>query len=102
MSLTTIEINFQSAQEQANRIEEAANSMKQLANQQMTETFQRISACWKGEAASAYLSKAEKVKQEVTSTADALYTIAKKIREQARRIYEAEKQAIAIAQSNIQ
>lgn len=99
MSFANIEINFQQAQAQAQKLEDVADSMKRLADQQMTGTIQEMSACWKGETAAAYFGKMEKVKQEVEATAETLYAAANSIRTQAKRIYDAEMQAIALAQS---
>lgn len=100
MSLSTIEINFQAAQMQAKKLEDIADDMKRLANQQLANTIQEMSTCWKGEAAASYFSKADKVKQDIAATAKKLYTIADSIREEAKRIYDAEMKAVALAQSN--
>ena len=100
MSISKIEINFQAAQMQAKKLEDIADNMKHLANQQLANTIQEMSACWKGEAATSYFSKADKVKQDIVATAQTLYAIAASIREEARRIYEAEMKAVALAQSN--
>lgn len=99
MSVANIEINFQQAQAQAKKLEDMADSMKRLANQQMADTIQEMSSCWKGETATAYFGKAERVKQDIASTAETLYAVASSIRTQAKRIYDAEMQAIALAQS---
>lgn len=100
MSLSTIEINFQAAQMQAKKLEDIADDMKRLANQQLANTIQEMSTCWKGEAAASYFSKADKVKQDIAATAKKLYIIADSIREEAKRIYDAEMKAVALAQSN--
>lgn len=99
MSFANIEIDFQQAQAQAKKLEDMADSMKRLANQQMADTIQEISYCWKGETATAYLGKAERVKQDIASTADTLYAVASRIKAQAKRIYDAEMQAISYTQS---
>lgn len=99
MSLTNIEIDFQNAQAQAKRLEDVADNMKHLADQQIADTIREMSSCWKGETAAAYFGKAEKVKQDIADTAKALYAVASSIREQAKRIYDAEMRAISLAQS---
>lgn len=99
MSLANIEINFQNAQAQAKKLEDIADNMKHLADQQMADTIREMSSCWRGEAAAAYFGKAEKVKQDIMDTAKALYAVANSIRAQAKRIYDAEMQAIALTQS---
>lgn len=98
MSLTKIEIDFQNAQAQAKRLEDVADNMKRLADQQIADTIREMSSCWKGETAAAYFGKAEKVKQDIADTAKALYAVASNIRAQARRIYDAEMQAISLTQ----
>ena len=100
MSSSQIEINFQAAQMQAKKLEDIADDMKRLADQQLANTIQEMSACWKGEAATAYFGKADKVKQDIAATAKTLHTIAASIREEAKRIYDAEMKAVALAQSN--
>lgn len=99
MSFASIEINFQQAQAQAKKLEDMADSMKHLANQQMADTIQGISYCWKGETAAAYLVKAERVRQDIANTAEALYAAANSIKTQAKRIYDAEMQAISLTQT---
>lgn len=96
-----IEINFQAAQRQATELEVIADNMRHLAEQQMADAVQGISSCWRGESAAAYLVKAEKVRQDIADTAKELYETASSIRAQAKRIYDAEMQAIALAQSEI-
>lgn len=100
MSFSKIEINFQAAQAQAKKLEDIADDMKRLANQQLANTIQEMSACWKGEAATSYFSKADKVKQDIAATAKTLYAIAESIREESKRIYDAEMRAVTLAQSN--
>lgn len=99
MSIANIEMDFQNAQAQAKKLESAADNMKRLANQQMADTIREMASCWKGETATAYFQKAEKVRQDIADSAKALYAAANSIRTQARRIYDAEMQAIALAQS---
>ncbi len=99
MSLELIKINFQTAQAQAQKLEDIADNMRNLANQQMLNTIQEMSACWKGETAAIYFRKAEQVRQDVSKTAEKLYETASSIREQAKRVYDAEMQAITLAQT---
>ena len=100
MSSSQININFQAAQMQAKKLEDIADNKKRLADQQLANTVQEMSACWKGEAATAYFSKVGKVKQDIAATAKTLYAIAASIREEAKRIYDAEMKAVTLAQSN--
>lgn len=99
MSLELIKINFQTAQAQAQKLESIADSIKGLSSRQMASTIQEMSACWKGESAAAYLSKAEQVQQNISKTSEELYKAAAAIREQAKRIYDAEMQSITLAQT---
>ena len=97
MSAIKIEIDFAAANAQANRLEDLAVKIQDLAEKQLSDTITLLSSGWSGESASAYLQKAEYVKDNITQTAKTLLSIAETIRTDAQRIYDAEKAAVEIA-----
>lgn len=101
MELREINVNFEQLQEQARRLEEIAAEIKRLADQQMAQTLQEMAVCWKGETASAYFNKADRVKQDIIDTAKLLNEAADGIRAQAKRIYDAEMQAVTLTQTDL-
>lgn len=101
MELWEINVNFEQLQAQAQRLEDIAADMKRLAGQQLERTIQEMAGCWKGETASAYFGKAEAVKQDIARTAASLNEAAEDIRAQARRLYNAEQQAVNLAQTDL-
>lgn len=98
MGYTSIEIDFTEACMQAKKLEECAENMEHLANQQIADTLKTMATGWKGESANAYFAKADIVKSEIAATAKTLYSIASSIRAQARRTYDAEKEALRLAE----
>lgn len=102
MERNAIEINFSEACAQADKLEALAVNMKKIANQQLNQTFQELSAAWKGETATAYLSKAERVVESILSAADEINRIGQQVRAKAKLIYNAEISALHIAENRNQ
>ena len=100
MALTrsVIMFNFRRAQQQAEELDEIADSLSRMAKNDFENTMQNVAAAWKGENASKYLIKGDKLQGNMCSTAQSLRGIAADIRKVARRIYEAEMAALAIAE----
>lgn len=94
----SIEFNFRKAMNQADQIDGIANSLSRLSRDRFGSTMQGISASWKGDNASLYLSKGEKLQGNMDGTASELHSIASDIRTVAKRLYRAEMAALAIAQ----
>ena len=101
MALTkaTIMFNFRRALQQADELDEIANSLSRLAKSDFESTMQNISINWKGENARGYLAKGEKLQGNMCFSANSLHSIASDIRNVARRIYNAEMKALAIAEA---
>ena len=99
MGQSRIEIDFAAANSQASKLEEIAEEMTRLANQQLAGTIETITSGWQGETAAAYISKAQTVKNNIAQTAKMLTAIAQTIRADAKRIYAAEKAALEIAET---
>ena len=96
-SKAAIEFDFRQAMNRANELEQVASEMKRMANNDMQSSLQQLSAAWKGEAASAYLTKGGRLKNKVIKSADDLNKTASTIRNVAKRVYEAEMRVYYIA-----
>ena len=92
-----IEFDFRKALGQSDKIDEIANQLNRLSGTEFESTMQNVSAGWKGENASLYLSKGSALQGKIGGTAKELYGVASDIRTIAKRIYDAEMAALAIA-----
>lgn len=97
LTKSMIEINFQSAKNDAKKLEEAAEHLERLARGQYEEVMQGISKSWKSDNASEYIRKGRKVETEMLATAKELKSLATQVRQAAQRIYNAEMRAVEIA-----
>lgn len=98
LSRTAIIFNFRKAIQQADELDDIARQLSRMASSDFSATMQKVSANWKGANASAYLVKGNRLQGDMVSTAAALRGIATEIRNVARRIYNAEMRALAIAE----
>lgn len=94
----SIEFNFRKAVSQADRLDQTADRLNRLANNQFGNTLQGLAASWKGENASMYLDKGDRLQGQMDGTAKELHRIASDIRRIAKRMYDAEMEALRIAQ----
>ena len=101
MALTraAIMFNFRKALQQADELDDIANSLSRMAKSEFEGTMQNISINWKGENARKYLAKGDRLQGDMYSTANSLHSIASDIRKVARKIYNAEIKALAIAEA---
>lgn len=99
LSEGTITFNFNRAMQQARELDEIAANLSNLATSDFEGTLQNISMNWKGENARKYLIKGENLKSDMRSTAGFLRGVASDIRAVAKRVYDAEMQALAIARA---
>jgi len=99
ISKDTIIMNFKSAMAQADKLDTIADRLNKLNNSEFEQILNSINANWKGECASKYLHKGDKLQEYMTDTSGSLHDIAEEIRNIARRIYNAEMAALAIAEA---
>lgn len=92
-----IEFDFKQAMRQANKIDELANDLNRLSDRKFGGSLQKLSASWKGENASLYLAKGNSLQDKINRTSRELHAIAADIRTIAKRLYDAEMAALAIA-----
>lgn len=100
MSLSehAIKINFQKARQQAAKLDEIADTLKNLSEHEFADTMQTIRNNWRGENADIYINKGFNLQGNMTQTANSFHAIASEIRTIAQRIYDAEMNALRIAQ----
>lgn len=93
-----IEMNFRQAKQQAARLENLASRLENLAKREMEETLQRLSGCWRGKGADAYMQKGHRLSEDILQTAGDLQRTAQTIRTTAKRTYDAEMRARELAE----
>ncbi len=96
-----IEFDFKKALGQADKIEAIAEKLNKMSTVELGNIMQNLSVGWKGENAELYLSKGSSLQDKMNETAKSLYAAASEIRTIAKRIYDAEMAALAIAQERI-
>lgn len=96
-----IEWNYIQAKRQAARLEEQADRLGRLATNQLEGTLRKLSYNWKGDSASAYIRKGDRMKDEMNSLARELKKTASVIRSSAERTYRAEMRARELARKRI-
>lgn len=97
-SRSKIQFDFNQAKKQAGRIDDIADGLSGLSKKKLENALQTLSNNWEGANASAYLSKGDRLQGEINSTVLELHSIASDIRTIAQRIYNAEMEALRIAE----
>ncbi len=95
----SIEFDFRKVMNQAEQIDGIANQLDHLSGNRFDSIMQEISANWKGDSASLYVSKGESLQGNMNDTVSELRSIASDIRLIAKRLYIAEMAALAVAQN---
>ncbi|MDO5348963.1 MAG: WXG100 family type VII secretion target [Lachnospiraceae bacterium] len=92
-----IRFNFRQALSQADELDGVADRLERLSGKTMESSMQKLAAAWKGQNAAAFLKKEDILKGDMKKTASQIHDIADDIRRIARRVYEAEMEALRIA-----
>ncbi len=92
-----IEMDFRQAMRQADEVDEIASSLSRLADDKLEGSLITLASGWTGENANAYIKKGQALEGRINASAGDLRQVAEAIRSAARRIYEAEMTALAIA-----
>lgn len=92
-------MNYREAMQQARDLDTLAGRIRSTANQKVEESMQLLSSGWKGNNATEFLRKYSELKRQILESAEELRSIADDIRTAARIIYNAEMEALRIAQS---
>ena len=96
-SEATIQYNFAQAMRQADELDDLANQLTRLAENNVRNVMSNVQHNWEGESASIFLSKAEKSRNDIMQTARQMRNVASGIRKAARNVRAAEEQARQIA-----
>lgn len=96
-SLITINMEFNKAKKQAEKLEEIAREIEQTADDKMGNALAGINSAWKSDTAASYLQKGTKVQEDLKNRAKELRKVATTIRQIAKNTYDAEMNAYRIA-----
>lgn len=96
-SRSEIRFNFRQALNQADKLDDVADRLERLSGRTLENSMQTLSAAWKGENAAAFLNKEDILKGDIKKTAANIHDIADDIRRIAKRVYNAEMEALRIA-----
>lgn len=97
MMTYSINWNYIQSKQQAAHLEEQAERLRAISLGKMDEAILGLSGSWEGENATACLSKAEQLKNDVEEAARNLSKTAAVIRSLAERSYQAEERVREIA-----
>lgn len=98
MTRQLIEITFGNAVAQAKQLDECADAMVRLANNSIGNIKSDLNSAWQGDSANAYIAKLDLTSENIITTANKLYEIARTIRKVARIFRESELRVLALAQ----
>lgn len=91
-----IELNYSKALGQADRLEQAAEKLNMVSQQQFQDTIQNLSADWTGTGASSYIAKGNRLVSDMNATAREIHRAAEDLRVMAKRLYDAEMAALSV------
>lgn len=95
-SSAEIRFDFQNARLQADRLEALADKIDSQVTDKMEDTAQQLHAAWTGDSANRFIAKHDDLRQQVRQSSRELRSIADEIRRIARRVYDAEMEALRI------
>lgn len=96
---TRIEMDFKQAMAQADEVDEIADRLSDISGGQLGDALQNLAAAWRGENAVSYLGKGARLQDKISASSGELHETAASIRRAARRIYNAEMEALRIAEA---
>ena len=96
-SLSEIHFNYSRAVRQADQLEGVSHRLSSLAEGNMEYILTEVSRAWRSDSTPHYIQKGQKVKEDIKTTSNNLYKIAKAIREIAERVRDAELEAWRVA-----
>lgn len=98
-TLDTIEMDFRNAARQADELEQVAQNLYMIADDDVQACLSAVAANWKGENAAAFCKKGALVGNQIKNSAADLKNAAETMRELARNLYHAEKKNYEIARN---
>lgn len=93
-----ISMDFDQAKKKADELERIAEELGRLSGTEFADTLNNLGTNWKGDNAQAYIQKGFSLKAKMEQTVGALRASASTIRAVAKNIYDAEMEAIRIAE----
>jgi len=97
MSSGQIRFDFEQANRQAQKLDDVADRLEELANKKVENARQELPNYWQGSSAKAFQGKQGELKDAILKSARDLHGEANRIRRIAQIIYEAEMEAWRIA-----
>ena len=99
MAKTSYQIwmDYQNATNQANRLDEIANKIENTSQKDLMGNLNQLAANWKSDSSNQYRRKGQNISNNLTSIAKNVRTTANTIRTMAKNTYDAEMQALSIA-----
>ena len=88
-----LDFNYDLAKRQATQIEGIAGDMRSLANGQMSNAIATVNASWDGDTSNLFIRHCNETKQQIVSRAAELENLARRIRDVARILKDAEERA---------
>ena len=92
----SIYMDYKKTMNQANELERVARDLKSLANSNFQSSISRLNSNWTGEAASAYIKKANKLKSDMENSANSISKTSSALKTIAITTYKAEMAALAL------
>lgn len=93
-----IQMDFDKAARQANELDNIANNLGTISSKDLPDILDQLRGDWKGDNADKYIGKGFVLTENMQKTADAIRQTAATIRTIAKNIYDAEMEALRIAE----
>ncbi len=93
----SITFNYNKAINQANDLADIAKEIRKVANDKMETSIQTVDKNWDGDSSKKFVNKSRQLKAKVVDSADDIDAIASAIKTMAKKIYDAEMEALRIA-----
>lgn len=93
-----IQMDFNRAIQKANELDSIADSLSKLSDTDFQNTLDSLNNDWKGDNATAYIAKGMALKENMNATVKDIRNTASTIRTVAKNIYDAEMEALRIAE----
>lgn len=93
-----ISMDFEQAKRKADELDRIADELGRLSGTEFADTLYNLGNNWKGDNAQAYIRKGLSLKEKMEQTAGELRASASTIRAVAKNIYDAEMEALRIAE----
>lgn len=94
---TVIRMEYNKAIQQAERLENLAAELRQLADDRFNNCLTEVNNAWKSDSSVKYLKKGRKLQGEIVKRARELEKTAAAVRQIAKNTYNAEMEAVRIA-----